>query len=225
MYVIEFQKRGLPHVHLLLVLNNETKLRTSDDIDRIICAEIPDRSEKPELYTTIKSTMVHGPCGVLNRSCVCMEEWKCTKDYPEQFCEETILAFHGYPFYRRRDNGRTVLVGQQKADNRRIGPYNPYLSEKFGAHINEEACTTIKSVKYLFKYVYKGYDCANEEVKERSEVNHDEISPFLDARYVSAPDRYWRLSEFKMNDHSHSIIRLPVHLPRQQPVYFQRGKN
>ena len=26
-YVIEFQKRGLPHVHLLLILNNETKLR------------------------------------------------------------------------------------------------------------------------------------------------------------------------------------------------------
>ena len=110
-------------------------------------------------------------------------------------------------------------------DNRWIVKYNPYLSEKFGAHINVEACPTIKIVKYPFKYVYKGYDCANIEVKETTELNHDGISTFLDARYVSAPGGYWRLSEFKMHDHSHAIIRLPVHLPRQQPVYFQRGKH
>lgn len=48
--VIEFQKRGLPHVHMLLHLNNEHKLRNSDDIDSLICAQIPDPDQQPELY-------------------------------------------------------------------------------------------------------------------------------------------------------------------------------
>jgi hypothetical protein len=37
-------------------------------------------------------------------------------------------------------------------------PYNLYLSTKYHAHINVEICTTIKAVKYLYKYVYKGHD-------------------------------------------------------------------
>lgn len=41
-HVIEFQKRGLPHCHMLIILRGEDKLRTRDDIDRLICAEIPN---------------------------------------------------------------------------------------------------------------------------------------------------------------------------------------
>ncbi|XP_056685898.1 uncharacterized protein [Spinacia oleracea] len=46
-YTIEFQKRGLPHAHILLFLNEEDKPRTSEDIDRIISAELPDPKKKP----------------------------------------------------------------------------------------------------------------------------------------------------------------------------------
>lgn len=45
----------------------------------------------------------------------------------------------------------------------------------------------------------------------------------MDARYVSAPEASWRLFEFPMHDKSHAIIRLAVHLPHQQPVYFAEG--
>ncbi|KAL7291663.1 hypothetical protein TKK_0014700 [Trichogramma kaykai] len=49
-YVIEFQKRGLPHVHLLLWLSSSNKVRNSTDVDRIISAEIPDEIMYPRLY-------------------------------------------------------------------------------------------------------------------------------------------------------------------------------
>ena len=150
-----------------------------------------------------------------------MEDGKCTKDFPKPFCAQTVLSDDGYPHYRRRDNGRTVKIHQQEVDNRWIVPYNPYLSKKYNAHINLEACTSIKSVNYLFKYVYKGYDCANVQVTATDEITHDEIQTYLDARYISPPEAIWQLSEYKMNDHSHMIIRLPVHLPGQQPVYFK----
>ncbi|GBO03951.1 hypothetical protein AVEN_220161-1 [Araneus ventricosus] len=41
-YVIEFQKRGLPHAHILLTLDSESKIRTKDDIDKFVSAELPD---------------------------------------------------------------------------------------------------------------------------------------------------------------------------------------
>ncbi|CAF4809532.1 unnamed protein product, partial [Rotaria sp. Silwood1] len=51
----------------------------------------------------------------------------------------------------------------------------------------------------------------------------DEIKAHLNARYVSAPEAAWRLFEFPLHDKSHAIIRLAIHLPNQQPVYFAEG--
>ena len=41
-WVVEFQKRGLPHAHTLLIVSPEDKPRTPDDIDARICAELPN---------------------------------------------------------------------------------------------------------------------------------------------------------------------------------------
>ncbi len=224
-HVIEFQKRGLPHVHMLIILTEETKLREASDIDSTISAEIPNPETQPQLYAIVKKSMVHGPCGVMNKNSVCMADGSCTKDYPKEFREATVLSDNGYPLYKRRDNGRTIAVGNHEVDNRWIVPYNPYLTQKFDAHINVEACTSIKIVKYLFKYIYKGHDCANIEMTATDELNHDEVSTFIDARYVSAPEAFWRLSEYELHNQSHTIIRLPIHLPQQQPVIFQPGQH
>ena len=220
-YVIEFQKRGLPHVHLLIHLQEEDKLRDSDDIDAAISAEIPDPDEQSELYNVVKTCMVHGPCGLMNANSPCMDNGICTKDFPKDFCHSTIAEVNGYPKYRRRNNGRVIRVRDHDVDNQWIVPYNPWLSIKYKAHINLESCSSVKAVKYLYKYIYKGHDCANIEINER--LDHDEISTFLDTRYVSAPEAVWRLSSFKMHAQSHAVIRLPVHLPDNQMVYFREN--
>jgi hypothetical protein len=48
-YMVEFQKRGLPHAHMLRILNNDCKPKTPEDVDRFVCTEIPDPVDK-ELY-------------------------------------------------------------------------------------------------------------------------------------------------------------------------------
>ena len=116
-YVIEFQKRGLPYAHLL-ILADESKLQTPEDIDTVIAVEIPDPHLEPKLHEIIKSTMVHGPCSILNPKSIYIIDGKCSKEYPKLFQEQTILATNGYPHYKRRDNGVTLTVGQFEIDNR-----------------------------------------------------------------------------------------------------------
>ena len=74
MYTIEFQKRGLPHVHLLFFLHPDNKYPSSDEIDQIISAEIPSQQDDPELYSLVKYHMVHGTCGSLNPGSPCMKK-------------------------------------------------------------------------------------------------------------------------------------------------------
>ena len=116
----------------------------------------------------------------------------------------------GIPPYCRQDNDRTVRARNLDLDNRWVVPYNAFLSKKYNAHINLEACVSIKSTKDLYKYIYKGHNTAHIEINER--IDHDEVKTFVDARYVSAPEAIWRISTFPLRDQSLAIIRLPAHI-------------
>lgn len=52
--MIEFQTRGLPHAHILIILKTEYKPKDNKDIDKFICAEIPDIENKPRLYAIVR---------------------------------------------------------------------------------------------------------------------------------------------------------------------------
>jgi hypothetical protein len=58
-WVIEFQKRGLPHAHILLILDEASKLCTAEDFDSMVSAEIPNSVHHPEAYETVTSCMGH----------------------------------------------------------------------------------------------------------------------------------------------------------------------
>ncbi|CAF1606331.1 unnamed protein product [Rotaria magnacalcarata] len=50
MYSIEWQKRGLPHAHILIWLKDKIK---PDEIDSVISAALPDRQQDPRLFQII----------------------------------------------------------------------------------------------------------------------------------------------------------------------------
>ena len=60
-YTIEFQKRGLPHIHILIFLREDLKIRDVAMVDAIVRAELPDPVTEPLLYATITKCMLHGP--------------------------------------------------------------------------------------------------------------------------------------------------------------------
>ncbi len=58
---IEFQKHGLPHMHLLIFLDSEDKICTPADADSVSCTQIPDPVTQLILYEIVTRCMVHGP--------------------------------------------------------------------------------------------------------------------------------------------------------------------
>ncbi|EZA50914.1 hypothetical protein X777_10741 [Ooceraea biroi] len=118
-YVIEFQKCGLPHVHILITLKHTFKITTPQIVDKYISAEIPDSCENRTLHDIVMRHMIHGPCG----------DW-CLVD----------------------------------------GKYSK-------------------------------------------------------ARYVGPVEASWRILEKKLQDKSHTVIRLPVHLPNEQNIIIENGSN
>jgi len=41
-YVVEFQKRGLPHAHILIFFTEDCKPHTVEDVHHMISAELPN---------------------------------------------------------------------------------------------------------------------------------------------------------------------------------------
>ena len=226
--VIEFQKRGLPHAHMLFIVRPEDKPRTTQDFDKVISAQIPDQSLHPLAFATVSKNMMHGPCGSSYPRAVCMKDGKCSKGFPKKFQPETTTAESGYPIYKRARDGRTVTKGNGAVlNNLWVVPHNVYLCTKYDAHINVEVCNTVSAVKYLYKYIYKGHDRASVSLNSNDQHNNsrDEINQFLDARYVSAPEALWRIFGFFLHKEFPSHQRLSIHLPGQEMVYFREGSN
>ncbi|EAU86521.2 transcriptional factor B3 [Coprinopsis cinerea okayama7 len=225
-YTIEFQKRGLPHVHILVFLDTPYKLSTVDAIDSCIRAYWPDPFTEPRLFETVKNCMVHGPCGALNPRAPCMDNGKCTKNFPKPFQPATEMNDDGFPKYRRPDDGRRYPIGVHWVDNRWIVPYCPYLSSKYDCHINVECAASLGSIGYVVKYMEKGPDRATLEIMRQQtgrdiEVNeNDEIQRWVLGRYISAPESVWRILHFWIHKQIPSVERLQVHLPGQHMVTF-----
>ena len=141
----------------------------------------------------------------------------CEKGYPKEFRETTVVQDNGYPLYRRRAGSSSCCKGGLPIDARDVVPYNPYLSRLLQCHLNVEFCRTVRSVKYLYKYTFKGHDRAT------IELDFDEVRRYLDTRYVGPPEACWRLLEFPLHDRSHVICRLAVHELNQQVMVFEEG--
>ena len=146
-----------------------------------------------------------------------------------------------YPLYRRRclhshkkydSKGRVVF----EFDDTWVVPYNPYLLYKYDAHINVEICNSVMSVKYMYKYVYKGHDMASVALvripleNNNADILHtapriiDEIQQYVDSRYVGASEAAWRILDFNMSGRYPSVMRLQLHEQNKQQILYREGE-
>ncbi|XP_043474383.1 uncharacterized protein LOC122506333 [Leptopilina heterotoma] len=137
-YVIEYQKRGLPHMHLLVTLKQNYKITTPEIVDKYISAEIPSQSENVILHDIVMKNMIHGSCGNWCKD----NNSKCLKGFPKQFCSVTIMDENGYLTYRCLNTGQYDHLNGGTTDNQYVIPYNPTLLQLFNCHINVEVVST-----------------------------------------------------------------------------------
>jgi hypothetical protein len=97
---------------------------------------------------------------------------------------------------------------------------------RYNCHINVEACSSIKAVKYLFKYIYKGHDRASFSVDPAGDNEGEvinEIKQYRDARFVGPQESCYRLYAFPMYGIYPSVLQLQLHLEDMQPITFKEG--
>ncbi|RZB70611.1 hypothetical protein D0Y65_035545 [Glycine soja] len=140
-----------------------------------------------------------------------------------------VIAYaDGFPVYRRRNNGNAIEKNGVIVDNRYIVPYNPRLLRKYQAHINIEWCNQNTSIKYLFKYINKGYDRVtavlideDNDQTENGGTHNDEIKEYLDCRYICPCESTWRIFGFPIHGRKLVVERLHFHLPGQHSVLYE----
>ncbi|GFW93647.1 uncharacterized protein TNCV_4541761 [Trichonephila clavipes] len=139
--------------------------------------------------------MIHGPLCNRNRKAPCIVDGKCSKRFPRQMLQETQTGDDGYLLYRLRkpDDGGHVVPGRatesgmlEDVDNSWVVPYSPLLCRIFKAHINVEYCNSVKSIKYICKYVTKGSDAAMFAVANEMLNRLDEVTTYQQGRYISS---------------------------------------
>jgi hypothetical protein len=78
-YVIECQKRRLPHAHILIFFAEDCKPHIIEDVDRMINVELLYLETNKLAHETVTKCMMHGPCGATFLNAPCMEDGKCKK--------------------------------------------------------------------------------------------------------------------------------------------------
>ncbi|XP_074352297.1 uncharacterized protein LOC141691457 [Apium graveolens] len=195
-------------MHMLIWLSPESRPNSIEKVDQLVSAEIPDKNSDPIAYEVVKNYMVHGPCGKDLYTYSCMVKGKCMRHFLKRFNGNTYFDDCGFPFYRRRNTGRVI--------------------KKKGSTLT---INIPRSLKYLFKYCLKGHDTATMLLKKksnksgseqtvRSVKNLDEVTNFLDGRYVYASEASWRIFGFDIHHRSPSVERLPIHFPGQKYLNF-----
>ena len=58
-YSIEWQKcRGLPHAHILIIMENDSKPKSAEAINNVVSAEIPNKQINPKLILSQEITFM-----------------------------------------------------------------------------------------------------------------------------------------------------------------------
>ena len=98
-------------------------------------------------------------------------------------------------------------------------PYSPYLLLKYQCHINVECCMSVRGVKYLYKYVFKGPDRAMVALHTKDGALN-EIDLYRDMRSMGSAESCWRTFGFAMYSRSPPVRALVLHL---ENTYFAEG--
>jgi hypothetical protein len=214
-YVVEFQKRGLPHCHILVKLRHEPSFEA---IDGLVLATLPNREEDLQLHEIISRCNLHPQTHLQNPLSRCNRLGKCQYGFPQQLQSHTSMDEHGRMHLRRL-----------KTEDQWVVSYIPRLSRELNCHIHVDVCSNVNVVMYLYKYLFKGVDYAKARVQERSQMTQaelqvgetterssDELTDYVNCRYLSSSEAMYRILGMTITEKRPAVVALSLHLPGRQ---------
>nr|GEW97983.1 helitron helicase-like domain-containing protein [Tanacetum cinerariifolium] len=156
LYMIEFQKRGLPHCHMLIWIDEKDKIQCAEDIDRYISAELPDPIEDPEGYKIISEMMIHGPCGPHEPTAPCMKENNCSKKFLKRYNDTTYFDKDGFKDMEPSAMCKSRIIGG-------LAHVHPSAGELYYLRIllcHHKGCKSYEDIKTVNRRVYLTFRAA-----------------------------------------------------------------
>ena len=95
--------------------------------------------------------------------------------------------------------------------------YNSVLSRMFKANVNVEYCNSVKAIKYICKYVYKGSD---QVMFGLQKYGVNKVDQYQLGRYISSNEDIWKILNFPIHERFLAVMHLSVHPENGKRVYF-----
>jgi hypothetical protein len=160
----------MPHIHMLITLDEE-RLRISPDfVDNLISAEnVPepaadDHSEAAKQARKLRSQVGVHQLHTCSDTCCLKDDGTCEKRFPREYSNETILS-ENFTQYKRRHttHGGSTFIGEEHRGvrniytNQSVVPYNQFLLLKYESHHDIEwVGSQQRALEYCLKYLLKG---------------------------------------------------------------------
>ncbi|CEF61319.1 Helitron helicase-like domain-containing protein [Strongyloides ratti] len=106
-YSVEVQKKRLPHAHILLKIKNFQK--SSSNIDKIVCAELPDQKKDPHLFDYVVRHMLHQNCMEMNEKFVC---WRLSKNKCSNIPQSKIFKGNDIEFFETISHSNHIDISK-----------------------------------------------------------------------------------------------------------------
>ena len=212
-YTIEFQKRGLPHAHILVRIVG-TQPTTPGEVDRFVSARLPvECSRKCKicrpcvLHALVTKHMIHkcypGRCYKHNAT-----DRACRYGFPKAAVNCTEGS----------EDGRWILRRSQQ--DSQVVAYNEELLLRYRAHINVEVASSSRCILYLRKYLTKGPDNIQALLLPVGTPLNAQFDHFYKCRTLSASEAAWIATGFDFNGYHPPTQALQFYLPGEAPVVF-----
>lgn len=199
-WITEFQKRGLPHIHMALrcpeLGNTCDEYNNNHILNKLVkrCY-----SNNPELNSLISKLMIYkcakGTCGgdQLN---------------PNLF-KKGSFPRPAKTFFTVNDNKR--IIPQGGYDDRMTVSFNPTLLYRYGSHVNLDAFGSEAVLAYLFKYITKGQDriyISPSAYNPTEDEPRDRIKDVVENKFMSGIEGSYFVLTFQLLDASMFMMKL-----------------
>ena len=211
----EYQKRGLPHCHVLLWTNFDTT--DMHEIDKIITCRLPlpdpffeNETKRKMLYDLSKTFMTH-TCTERCRG----TDGKCCYGYPKKINQETKVVNERIEFARNPGDENIV-------------PHSPKLLSLFRAHIDVEPVLSTSSIGYVLKYATKNSDEGSVSFHQIKYCGtpvspHDSLRRYAATHVVSAPEAYNAISGIQRQGMEPTVKLIPIHEEGKRIIYTKKA--